>query len=1096
MLADDPLWYRDAVIYEVHVKAFHDANGDGLGDFVGLTEKLDYLQDLGVTAIWLLPFYPSPQRDDGYDIADYTAVNPSYGTMRDFSRFVREAHRRNIRVITELVINHTSDAHPWFQRARRAKPGTAYRNWYVWSDTDQRYSGTRIIFRDTETSNWAWDPVAKAYYWHRFFSHQPDLNFDNPHVIRAVINIMRFWLDLGVDGLRLDAIPYLVEREGTNSENLSETHAVIRKLRAALDERHKGRMFIAEANQWPEDVQQYFGGGDECHMAYHFPLMPRMYMAIAQEDRHAITDILRQTPEIPNTCQWGIFLRNHDELTLEMVTDMERDYLWNAYAADPRARLNLGIRRRLAPLMENDRRKIELMNALLLSMPGTPILYYGDEIGMGDNIFLGDRNGVRTPMQWTPDRNGGFSRADPARLFLPPLMDPVYGYQAINVEAQSRSPSSLLNWTKRMIAVRQQHQVFGRGTLKLVYPKNRKILAYLREHEGETVLCIANLSRHAQPVELDLSAFRGLVPVELVGRASFPQIGAGPYVLTCPGYAFYWFLLADPAKLQGGFMAAPDATVLPEYVTVVWARGWQGVVEGRGREVLERDILPAYLPQQRWFSSKNAAIESCRLLASGVIGPSGQALLTVVEAKPVGGGTAGRYFLPVVAQWTSVQNVSSANQPYIVAKLRQGAQEGVVMDAVAADGFALMLLDQISRSERVPASNGTIVCTPTAAFAGYMRPATPVVHLVGSEQSNSSIQIEDYVVLKLYRSLGAGNQTEVEMGQFLTQVAKFPNTPPLLGSVALHEHSGALTPLAVVHGYVRNQGDGWSQTQTYLGQFLDEITLLPAEEVEARSRQHTVYLDRIRQLGLRTAELHKAMAIETEDPAFQAEPVTQADLDHWRAAAEREADAALAVLRDGLAGLDDQAREYATLLLANRDEIFRRIAAHLPQGIDAMKTRLHGDYHLGQVLVVQQDFFIIDFEGEPRKSADERRRKHLPLKDVAGMLRSFDYAAWAALPRVIQDHPQRRDLLQRQALAWRDQVSAAFLDAYQVAMAGCRSHPADQNTSRQLLSLFMIEKIFYEVQYELASRPSWVGIPLLGAMTFLLPEALQGGHAE
>jgi maltose alpha-D-glucosyltransferase/alpha-amylase len=1095
MIDDDPLWYRDAIIYEVHVKAFYDSNGDGLGDFAGLTEKLDYLQDLGVTAIWLLPFYPSPQRDDGYDIADYTEVNSAYGSMRDFSRFVREAHRRKIRVITELVINHTSDAHPWFQRARRAKPGTSYRNWYVWSDTDQRYDGTRIIFRDTEQSNWAWDPIAKAYYWHRFFSHQPDLNFDNPQVLRAVVNIMRFWLDLGVDGLRLDAIPYLVERDGTNNENLPETHAVIRKLRAALDERHKGRMFIAEANQWPEDVQQYFGNGDECHMAYHFPLMPRMYMAIAQEDRHAITDILRQTPEIPDSCQWGIFLRNHDELTLEMVTDMERDYLWKTYAVDPRARLNLGIRRRLAPLMENDRRKIELMNALLLSMPGTPILYYGDEIGMGDNIFLGDRNGVRTPMQWTPDRNGGFSRADPARLYLPPLMDPVYGYQAINVEAQSRSPSSLLNWTKRMIAVRQSRQVFGRGTLKLVYPKNRRILAYLREHEGETVLCIANLSRHAQPVELDLSAFRGLVPVELVGRIPFPQIGAGPYVLTCPGYAFYWFLLADPAKLQGEFMAAPDATVLPEYVTVVWARSWQGVVEGRGRDTLERDILPAYLPQQRWFSNKNAFVESCRLVSSAVMGASGQALLMVVEARAAGAPPA-KYFLPVVAQWTSVQNVPSATQPYIVAKLRQGAQEGIVLDAAADETFALMLLDHIEAGRNLPASGGTVACTPTAAFAQHSRPAQPVVRLVGREQSNSSVQIEDHVVLKLYRSLGAGNQTEIEMGRFLTEVAHYANTPPLLGSVALEDSQGTVTPLAVVHGFVRNQGDGWSLTLTYLGQFLDECALLPTEEVEARTGQHTLYLDRARHLGRRTAELHKALAIDTNDPAFRAEHITEEDLRGWRAAAEAEVEKGFHALQAGLSSLDQPARENAERLLARRDEIFLRIAGQAPSSVDAVKTRIHGDYHLGQVLVVQQDFMIIDFEGEPRKNAEERRRKQSPLRDVAGMLRSFDYAAWAALPRVVQDHPQRRDFLQRQVLAWRDQAMAAFLESYQQAIAGCSCYPADPEAARRLLSLFMSEKIFYELQYELASRPAWVGIPILGAMAFLLPDALEGEHVE
>ncbi|HEX6978214.1 MAG TPA: maltose alpha-D-glucosyltransferase [Alphaproteobacteria bacterium] len=1095
MLADDPLWYKDVIIYEVHVKAFYDSNGDGLGDFVGLTEKLDYLQDLGVTAIWVLPFYPSPLRDDGYDIADYTAVNPAYGTMRDFSRFVREAHRRNIRVITELVINHTSDQHPWFQRARRARPGSSYRNWYVWSDTDQRYAGTRIIFRDTEPSNWAWDPVAKQYYWHRFFSHQPDLNFDNPQVVRAVINVMRFWLDLGVDGLRLDAIPYLCEREGTNNENLPETHERIRKLRLALDERHKNRMFIAEANQWPEDVQQYFGNGDECHMAYHFPLMPRMYMAIAREDRHAITDILRQTPEIPETCQWGVFLRNHDELTLEMVTDSERDYLWNTYASDPRARLNLGIRRRLAPLMENDRRKIELMNSLLLSMPGTPILYYGDEIGMGDNIFLGDRNGVRTPMQWTPDRNGGFSRADPAQLYLPPLMDPVYGYHAINVEAQSRSPSSLLNWTKRMIAVRQTRKVFGRGSLKLIYPKNRRILAYLREYEDETVLCVANLSRYPQPVELDLSHHRGQVPVELTGRVLFPQIGAGPYVLTCPGYAFYWFLLADPAKLRDDFMAAPDTVVMPEYVTIIWSRGWSDVVEGRGRATIERDVLPAYLPQQRWFSGKDAVLQSCAVATTSAPASGQNWLLTLVEVRLSDHGSTQRYFLPLAAQWKAVNAINPSSQPYIIAKLRQGSNEGVLLDAASVEEFIVDLLDHIGAGRAIPATNGTFKFTPTRAIDRSSRPEQPVIRLVGREQTNTSVLVEDYVVVKLYRAVHAGIQPEIEMGRFLTDEAQFANTPPVLGTVEHIGGDGTPTALAIVHGFVRNQGDGWSQAMTYLGQFLDECALLPVEEVEARPDRHALYLTGVQQLGIRTAEMHKALAIDTEDPSFRPEQVTTQDIDQWRMAAHEEAERALAVLAPRLVNLDPDARRDAEFLIAHRDQIFARIDDQVPDRVAAMKTRLHGDFHLGQVLVVQQDFFIIDFEGEPHKAFEQRRVKHSPLKDVAGLLRSFDYAAWAALSRVVQDHPHRRELFERQAMIWRDQASAAFLRGYTEASQGCRSVPEDEGTVRKLLVLFMLEKIFYELRYEIANRPSWVGIPLSGAMTFLFPESLGAGHA-
>ncbi len=597
---NDPLWYKDAIIYQTHVKAFYDSNADGVGDFKGLTSKLDYIQDLGVNTIWLLPFYPSPMKDDGYDIADYRNIAPQYGTRADFKRFVREAHRRGIRVITELVINHTSDQHPWFQAARHAPKGSKKRDFYVWSDTAKKFPETRIIFTDTERSNWAWDDVAKQYYWHRFFSHQPDLNHNNPQVVKAVIKIMRFWFDMGVDGMRLDAIPYLCVREGTDNENLPETHAVLKQMRAALDEHYSGRMFLAEANQWPEDVHEYFGDGDECHMAYHFPLMPRMYMAVAQEDRHPIVEIMRQTPDIPDNCQWAIFLRNHDELTLEMVTDRERDYMYAMYASDPRMRVNVGIRRRLAPLMDNNRAKIELMTSLLMTMPGSPILYYGDEIGMGDNIYLGDRNGVRTPMQWSPDRNAGFSKADPQKLYLPPIMDPIYGFESVNVEAQARTPASLYNWTRRLIAVRKSYRAFGRGSLHFLEPGNRKILVYLRACEGEQVLCVANLSHSPQPVELDLSDFRGCVPVELMSRTNFPPIGELPYLLTLHPYGFYAFRLTADAEAPAWH---EEHLLPPELPVLVLVEGWRTFsdlagtpgnrrsIAARSRQQLERRVL-------------------------------------------------------------------------------------------------------------------------------------------------------------------------------------------------------------------------------------------------------------------------------------------------------------------------------------------------------------------------------------------------------------------------------------------------------------------------------------------------------------------------
>ncbi len=545
-MEEDPLWYKDALIYEVHVRAFCDSDADGSGDFRGLLEKLPYLQDLGISAIWLLPFYPSPLRDDGYDIADYTDVNPMYGNLTDVQHFVREAHRRGMRVINEMVFNHTSDQHPWFQRARRSRPGSAYRDYYVWSETNQRYQDVRIIFKDFETSNWTWDHVANAYYWHRFYTSQPDLNFDNVRVHEALFKALDFWLDMGIDGCRLDAIPYLYEREGTNGENLPETHQFLKKLRRHVDEKYRNRMLLSEANQWPEDAVAYFGDGDECHMNFHFPLMPRLFMSIRMEDRFPIVDILAQTPAIPDSAQWALFLRNHDELTLEMVTDEERDYMYLAYSADPRMRLNVGIRRRLAPLLDNGKRRIELLNSLLFSFPGTPIVYYGDEIGMGDNIYLHDRNGVRTPMQWSADKNAGFSRADPQRLYASPVSDPVYGYQAVNVEAQLHDPSSLLHWMRNTISLRKLFRAFGRGSMEFLPVNNKKVLAYVRRHEEDVILCVANVSRFAQPAELNLSAFKGYVPVEMLGYTEFPKIGQLPYFLTLGPYGFYWFELRRP----------------------------------------------------------------------------------------------------------------------------------------------------------------------------------------------------------------------------------------------------------------------------------------------------------------------------------------------------------------------------------------------------------------------------------------------------------------------------------------------------------------------------------------------------------------------
>jgi maltose alpha-D-glucosyltransferase / alpha-amylase len=1086
MLSDDPLWYKDAIIYELHVKAFFDGNDDGIGDFAGLLRKLDYLHSLGVTCIWLLPFYPSPLRDDGYDISDYRNVHPAYGTLRDFREFVRAAHGLGMRVLTELVINHTSDMHPWFQRARHAAPNSRFRDWYVWSESDQKYSGTRIIFTDTEISNWTWDPVAKSYFWHRFFSHQPDLNFANPQVVRSVIDVMRFWLDCGVDALRLDAIPYLCEREGTNNENLPETHNILKELRRALDERHANRMFLAEANQWPEDTQTYFGSGDECHMAYHFPLMPRMYMAIAQEDRHPITDIMRQTPEIPDNCQWAIFLRNHDELTLEMVTDSERDYLWTTYAADARARINLGIRRRLAPLMDNDRRKIELMNSLLMSLPGTPIIYYGDEIGMGDNIFLGDRNGVRTPMQWAPDRNGGFSRSDPARLFLPPLMDAVYGYQAINVEAQMNSSSSLLNWMRRLISVRQNHRVFGRGTLTFLYPENRRILAFLRQHENETVLCVANLSRSAQAFSIDLSQFLGQVPIEMLGRSMFPMIRDDDYQLSLQGHSFYWFLLHDASSLPAAVQ--PLAELAPEYATLVFGDGWADFCNSRSASILLNDVLPNRLPKQRWFRAKDADLRSVSLMDHGELTADGQSwLLNLYETKFDGSAKPQVYFLPLALDWREIRLQSSTVQAHAIAKVRRGPREGTLYDGTADDKFIIALVDCVRQNKELVFANATLRFRSTSAMAQLTPPEQPSVRRPGAEQSNTSVLVEDYLMLKLYRRIEHGVQPEIEMGRYLTEEAHFGNSPALLGTIELTQKSGRTNALGVLHAFVRNQGDGWTYTLNYLDRYLDEGALRAPEELAAEdpTAAHAVYLNQIRQLSIRTAELHRALCPDDASAAFKPEPTSSVDVTAWIGRARREAMSALSALRRTYRKLPQPALEIAERLLDERKTIVDSIGSDLPASFDAMKIRTHGDYHLGQVIVVQNDFHIIDFEGEPRRPLAERRTKESPLRDVAGMLRSFDYAAIAALGQVAQARPDRANDLERMVGIWRELSASAFHSTYKQTIAGCPAYPADPKAADALMKLFLLEKVFYELQYELANRPTWVFIPLQGAVRTL-----------
>jgi maltose alpha-D-glucosyltransferase/alpha-amylase len=1079
----DPLWYKDAVIYEVHVRAFSDSNGDGIGDFPGLTSKLDYIQDLGVNAIWLLPFYPSPLRDDGYDIADYRNIHPQYGSRADFRAFVDEAHRRGLRIITELVINHTSDQHPWFQAARRAPPGSAKRNFYVWSDSPERYAGTRIIFTDTESSNWTFDNVAKSYYWHRFFSHQPDLNFDNPHVERAMSRIMSFWLDQGVDGLRLDAIPYLIEREGTSNENLRETHAVVKRIRKVVDEHYADRVLLAEANQWPEDVRDYFGDGDECHMAFHFPLMPRMYMAIAQEDRHPIVEIMLQTPDIPPNAQWAIFLRNHDELTLEMVTSKERDYMYQMFAADPRARLNLGIRRRLAPLLENDPERIKLMNSLLLSMPGSPIIYYGDEIGMGDNFYIGDRNGVRTPMQWSPDRNAGFSHADPQRLYLPPIMDSIYGYEAVNVEAQTRDRASLLNWMKRMLQIRKTSQAFGRGTLQFVRPGNRKVLAYLRQFGDDTILCVANLARSAQPVEINLAPHKGAVPIELLGQTPFPPIGEQPYLLTLAGYGFYWFRLSRDAAAPKWHEERSARDDVPGLVLInSWASffpervaHWRATAAAQLRKQLEERVLPAFIAAQRWFGGKGAVIVRAHL-ADYLEWEfkRGHWMLAVIDVES--GGESAQYFLPLAIAFEDVPESRWLKlQPFSIARVRQQAAVGVLADAAADESFSRAVVESIGAAQELRTAHGRLVFSPTAAYARLR--GDPGADLAAgaplTQGSNTALKCGDRLFLKFYRRLRPGVNPEAEIGRFLTEVAHFGHIAPVAGVVEYHREGGEVATLALLQAFVMNQGDGWDYTVNYLVRFLQD----QASAAPLSADAHGAYLALVRTLAKRTAQLHGALATATDDPAFAAVAATAADVRAWRERTSSAVDATFTLLEDAVARLPAAAQPHAAELLSRRQKLVARIGATGTHEPRALKTRVHGDYHLGQVLLVRNDFVIVDFEGEPARPLAERRDKTLPLRDVAGMLRSFAYARRAALQKTTPQSPD--DYAKWEALLeeWEKSARETFVSVYdEVARAGHLYESFDE--VQPLLSLFEIEKALYELRYELGNRPDWAVIPI------------------
>ena len=1094
----DSLWYKDAVIYELHIKSFHDSNNDGIGDIQGVIEKLDYLQDLGVTALWLLPFYPSPLLDDGYDIADYFDINPDYGTLSDFKRLLREAHKRDLRIITELVINHTSDQHKWFQRSRRAKPGSPWRDFYVWSDTSEKYKDARIIFTDFESSNWAWDPVAQAYYWHRFYKHQPDLNYDNPRVRREILRVLDFWFQMGVDGMRLDAVPYLVEREDTNCENLPETHAVLKELRAHLDRKFSDRLLLAEANQWPEDAAAYFGDGDECHMAFHFPIMPRLFMALRMEDRFPVIDMLEQSLDIPANCQWGMFLRNHDELTLEMVTDEERDYMYKAYAQDPRARINVGIRRRLAPLLENSRRRIELMNSLLFSLPGTPILYYGDEIGMGDNYYLGDRDGVRTPMQWSPDRNAGFSKANPQKLYLPAIIDSEYHFETVNVENQSRNFSSLLWFMRRTLAIRKQFKAFGRGGIEFLPSDNTKVLTFLRSFEDENILVVANLSRYCQAVQIQMPDYAGFSVHEVFSDNRFPDIAEAPYTVTLAPHSFYWFALKEPVV-----STLPEADQVPHLqCQVTWSR----ILGSKAEAQLMSTIMP-YLRRARWFAGKGKGIRRLRIADSITVPVHDQPVYVLQLEVTYTSAPREHYLLPIAFAGHDLQMKIVRESPEaVIAQLAFKDDEGIVYEAIYDEDFRQMLLDLIVRRRSLKAGSGRLVARRGSRFSSLLADGVvpEVSRILKVEQSNTSILYDHTFFLKLYRRIEQGVNPDVELPRNLTEHTDFANIPAFAGAIEWQSNQGAAATIASLLEFVPNETDAWSYTldnversfgyaQT-LKDKIEESPCVPPSILDIdpdtlplpiRDFIGPVYIEMAVLLGRRSAQLHRALASLSRSPDLTAEPFSLLYQKSLHQSIRGMTLKVLAELERSLPKLEDRTADAIRGILAEKKTILGRLRRIAERKIRARKIRTHGDYHLGQVLYTGKDFTIIDFEGEPARSMTERRLKQSALRDVAGMIRSFHYAAHGAILLRAVRQGADIDYLERWADLWYTCVSGTFLHAYMREVADADFVPPDKEDFALLLETFLLEKAVYELGYELNNRPDWLMIPARGIVQML-----------
>ncbi|MBB4080424.1 maltose alpha-D-glucosyltransferase/alpha-amylase [Lewinella aquimaris] len=1086
----EPLWYKDAIIYELNIKGFFDANGDGIGDFAGLEQKLDYLEELGVTAIWTLPFYPSPLRDDGYDISDYYNVSPPYGNLEDFKRFLDAAHARGLQVITELVINHTSDQHEWFQRARRAPKGSPERDYYVWSDTDEKYPDVRIIFTDTETSNWSWDPVAKQYYWHRFFHHQPDLNYDSPDVQREIFKVLDYWMSMGIDGFRLDAIPYLFEREGTNGENLPETHVFLKKLRKHVDDNYDNVLFLAEANMWPEESASYFGDGDECHMNYHFPLMPRMYMSIKMEDRHPITDIFDQTPEIPENCQWATFLRNHDELTLEMVTDEERDFMYNVYASDRTARINLGIRRRLAPLMDNDRGKIELLNVLLMSLPGTPVLYYGDEIGMGDNYYLGDRDGVRTPMQWNNNENAGFSEANPHSLYLPVIRDTEYSYRWVNVRRQQQNPNSLLNWTKKLLAKRKSFKVFGRGKIHWLKPDNGRILAFVREFEDEHVVVIVNLSRHPQAVKLDLSEYEGSRVREAFGRTYFNDIGRDLYQVTLAGHGYYWLEVETVVSQNVDTRELGRPTLRIDQLKNFFNKS--------NLRALEQTVLPNYLRSVQWTGARASQLDQVKIYDYRMQATSerhfGWMLLEVTFLE----GLPELLQLPL-AFHNYHEDVDYSTREEVIAIIDNGDRKVVLIDALYDEDYRRGLISGLKEY-------GTMKDFRFLAQESMAAAPRQDANLVHSGTEYMMLQSRDYNI-KYYRRVDGNDVPDLEVKQMLNRRG-YSSAPKVLGTLHFTPTQRLNATLAIFEEREPNEGNAWEYVLNNLRRFSETImnrlqSDKHAQEAQPNEVQVTdtiVYKDmpeviqdilgpsfviKLAELGRATAAYHTVLA-DVNESGFTPEPLSLHYQRSVYAGLKGDVRSTIDLIHRINGELEGETRELADQFIAGENRLHKKLKRIYAHKIESDKIRIHGDFTLEQLVISDDKFLIQNFDGDPDRSYSQRRLRRSPAKDIANMMRSISYAAGLVYE---EDLPGLSQTARTQLSDWlrtaNRYLSAEYLTAYRKATPGTRLLPADERDLEVLLDTFRIEKALQELRYDLNYRPHQAAVPLRGLLELM-----------